>query len=56
MKSQAELVVEYAAGQGATLPEMSSLFTNEFVGRVKLSEEQLKRARAAVEPFRKYVA
>lgn len=56
MKSQAELVVEYAAGQGAKVPEMSSLFTNDFVGKVRLSEDQLKLARAAVEPFRKYVA
>ena len=56
MKSQAETVIEFAAGQGAKLPEMSSLFTNQFAGKVRLTEAQLARAQKMVEPYRKYVA
>ena len=56
MKAQAETVLEFAAGQGAKLPEMSALFTNQFVGKVRLSDAQLARAQKAVEPYRKYVA
>ena len=56
MKAQADTVIEFAAGQGAKLPEMSALFTNAFVGKVRLSEAQLTRAQKMVEPYRKYVA
>jgi hypothetical protein len=56
MKSQAEIVLEFAAGQGAKLPEMSSLFTNQFAGKIKLSEAQLTQAKKMIEPYRKYVA
>lgn len=56
MKSQAEIVLEFAAGKGAKLPEMSSLFTNQFAGKIKLSEAQLMQAKKMVDPYRKYVA
>ena len=55
MKSQADLVLEYAAGQGARLPEMSELFTNQFAGKVRLTQAQLDTARQSVEPYRKYL-
>ena len=49
-------MLEFAVGQGAKLPEMTSLFTNQFAGKIKLSEAQLALARKMVEPYRKYVA
>jgi len=56
MKTQAELVMEYAAGQGAKMPEMATLFSNDFSGKIRLSVPQLEKAKKLVEPFRKYVA
>lgn len=56
VRSQAELVVKYAAGQGAKVPDIGTLFTNQFSGKVKLTEAEVATARRHVEPFRKYVA
>lgn len=56
VKSQSELILQYAAGQGAKMPDLAQLFSNQFVGKIKLSEAELARARKSVEPFRKYVA
>lgn len=55
IKTQAELVLQYAAGQGAKMPELSELFTNRFVGKVRLRADELANARRNAEPFRKYV-
>ena len=56
VRAQADLVVKYAAGQGAKVPEIGTLFTNQFSGKIKLSEAEVATARRLVEPFRKYVA
>ena len=56
VKSQSELILQYAAGQGAKMPDLAQLFTNQFVGKIKFTEVELAKARKSVEPFRKYVA
>lgn len=56
IKAQAELILQYAAGQDAKMPDLGQLFTNQFVGKVKLTEAEVAKARKNVEPFRKYVA
>jgi len=56
VKAQSELILQYAAGQGAKMPDLAQLFTNQFVGKIKFTEAELAKARKSVEPFRKYVA
>ena len=53
VKAQSELILQYAAGQGAKMPDLAQLFTNQFVGKIKFSEAELAKARKGVEPFRK---
>jgi hypothetical protein len=49
-------VVKYAAGDGATRPDVGTLFTNRFVGKVKLNAEELGTAEKNAAAFRKYVS
>lgn len=53
--TMADLVVKYAAGDGAVKPDVGALFTNEFAGKVKLSAADLATAEASAAPFRKYL-
>jgi ABC-type nitrate/sulfonate/bicarbonate transport system substrate-binding protein len=50
-----DLVMQYAAGDQTTRPDVASLFTNKFVGKVKLSAEELAAAEKNAAAFRKYV-
>ncbi len=50
-----ETVVKYAGGDKAAVPDASALFTNRFVGTVKMSATELAAAEASVAPFRKYL-
>ena len=54
--TMADLVVKYAAGDGATRPDVETLFTNRFVGKVKLSASELASAEKNAAAFRKYVS
>jgi NitT/TauT family transport system substrate-binding protein len=54
--TMADLVVKYAAGDGATKPDVGALFTNRFVGNVTLSADELAAAEKNVAAFRKYVS
>lgn len=54
--TMADLVVKYAAGDGATRPDVGTLFTNRFVGKVKLNAEELGTAEKNAAAFRKYVS
>jgi len=54
--TMANLVVKYAAGEGATLPDVGSLFTNRFVDKIKLSADELAAAEKSSAAFRKYVS
>jgi len=56
VKAQADLILQYASGQGAKMPDLNELFTNQFAGKVKLSESEAAQVRRSVEPFRKYIA
>jgi ABC-type nitrate/sulfonate/bicarbonate transport system substrate-binding protein len=53
--TMADLVVKYAAGTGATKPDVSTLFTNQFAGKLKLTADQLAAAEKNAAAFRKYV-
>lgn len=53
-RAMTDLVMRYAAGAGARAPEPSSLFTNEFVGRVRLTEAEWGRAEDQVKEYRDY--
>lgn len=55
MKTQADLILQYAAGQGAKMPDLGELFTNRFVGKIRLSESEAAQARKNVEQFQKYL-
>ncbi len=50
-----DLVVRYAVGDKAEKPDAAKLFTNAFVGGVKLDSAGLAAAEAGAAPFRKYV-
>ncbi len=54
--TMADLVVKYAAGDGATRPDVDALFTNKFVGKVTLSADELAAAEKNTAAFRKYVS
>ncbi len=54
--TMADLVVKYAAGQGAVRPDTDALFTNKFVGKMKLSADELTLAEKNAAAFRKYVS
>src|SRR5581483_448637 len=54
--TMADLVVKYAAGEGATRPDTDALFTNKFVGKMKLSADELALAEKNAAAFRKYVS
>jgi NitT/TauT family transport system substrate-binding protein len=54
--TMADLVLKYAAGDGATRPDVDVLFTNKFVGKVTLSPDEFVAAEKSLAPFRKYVS
>lgn len=54
--TMADLVVKYAAGQGATRPDTDTLFTNKFVGKLKLSADELAASEKNAAAFRKYIS
>jgi NitT/TauT family transport system substrate-binding protein len=55
VETMTDLVVKYAAGDGATRPDASVLFTNRFVGNVVLAADELAAAEKSAAPFRKYL-
>jgi NitT/TauT family transport system substrate-binding protein len=55
VEAMADLVLKYGAGDQATKPDLAALFTNKFVGKVKLTQEELAVAEKAAGPFRRYV-
>ena len=54
--TMADLVVKYAAGDGATRPDVATLFTNRFVGKITLDKNELAAAEKNAATFRKYVS
>lgn len=53
--TMADLVVKYAAGDGAVKPDVGALFTNAFAGKLKLSAAELATAEQSAAAYRKYV-
>lgn len=53
--TMADLVMKYAAGEGSVKPDVGTLFTNDFVGKIKLSPAELASAEKSAAPFRRYV-
>jgi ABC-type nitrate/sulfonate/bicarbonate transport system substrate-binding protein len=53
--TMADLVVKYAAGEGAVKPDVGALFTNAFAGKIKLTVAELETAEKSAAAFRKYV-
>ena len=56
VRSQAELILKFAVGGDAKMPEVDRLFTNQFVGKIKLTSAELAAARKNAEPFRSFLA
>jgi NitT/TauT family transport system substrate-binding protein len=50
-----DMVIKYGAGDQAIRPDLDALFTNRFVGKVKLTPAELATAEKSAEPFRRYV-
>jgi len=55
IRTQADLILKYAVSGNVTPPDLDKLFTNRFVGKLKLSEAEQATVRKNIEPFRKYV-
>jgi NitT/TauT family transport system substrate-binding protein len=55
VSAMANLVVKYGAGEGSAKPDLSTLFTNQFAGKVKFTPADLASAEANAAPFAKYV-
>ncbi|HEX9466277.1 MAG TPA: ABC transporter substrate-binding protein [Alphaproteobacteria bacterium] len=56
MKTMAELTQKYVIKSEAALPAMETLYTNQFVGKVKLTPGEWQSAVAAVKDYSKYLA
>ncbi len=56
VSAMAELVLKYAAGEGASKPDLEALFTNRFAGKLHLSASELASAEKNAAEFSKYVA
>lgn len=52
MASMTDLAIEYLAAPGTTKPAVDGLFTNRFVGKVKLSPEQWASAKKQFQGYR----
>ncbi|MFM8554742.1 MAG: hypothetical protein ACKODG_00920, partial [Betaproteobacteria bacterium] len=56
IRAQADLILKYAVSGNVTPPDLDKLFTNRFVGKVRLSEAEQATVRKNIDPFRKYVS
>ena len=50
-----DLTMEYAADKGDTRPKASDIFTNDFIGDVKMDDVAWKKAEASLAEFVSYV-
>jgi ABC-type nitrate/sulfonate/bicarbonate transport system substrate-binding protein len=56
VKTMAETILKYGVSGDAKMPNLDELFTNQFVGKLRLTEAETAAVRRSVEPFRKYVS
>ena len=55
-EAMTDLVMKYVASPGDTRPKLSELFTNDFVGAVRLTPEEWTKAETLAAPFRPYLS
>ena len=55
IKDMTELTLKYVVKDGK-MPDIDSLYTNQFVGKIKLSDSEVQSAQAAVHDFTKYLS
>ena len=55
-EAMTDLVMTYVAGPGDTKPKVADLFTNDFVGGVRLSPAEWDKAESLAKPFRQYLS
>jgi NitT/TauT family transport system substrate-binding protein len=55
-QSMTELVMKYVAEQTDKTPAQSALFTNDFAGKIKLTEAEWAKAMENAKPYRQYLA
>ncbi len=55
VREQGAMVVKYATKPGTKLPDIDALFSNDFVGRVRIDAAGLATAEAAAAPYRAYL-
>ena len=55
IKDMTELTLKYVVKDGK-MPVIDSLYTNQFVGKIKLSDSEIQSAQAAVHDFTKYLS
>jgi NitT/TauT family transport system substrate-binding protein len=55
VKDQAEIIVKYGAGTDAKMPDVDTLFTNRFAGKMKLTQSELEASEKAAAPFKKHL-
>lgn len=55
MKDMTDLTLKYVVKDGK-MPDMDAMYTNRFVGRIKLTDAELKTAAAAMQDFTKYLS
>jgi NitT/TauT family transport system substrate-binding protein len=55
VRTMGDLVVQYATKPGTKVPDLNALFTNDFIGQVRLDAAGLAKAEAAAAPYRAYL-
>lgn len=55
-QAMTDLVMKYIASPGDKPPAQTELFSNDLVGKLKLTPDEWKAAEAKAEPFRKYLS
>jgi len=55
IKDMTELTLKYVVKDGK-MPDIASLYTNQFDGKIKLSDSEIQSAQAAVHDFTKYLS
>lgn len=55
VETMLDMVMKYGVGDGAVRPDGDALFTNSFVGKIKLGDKELAEAEKQAAAYRKYV-
>ncbi len=55
-QSMTDLVMKYIADKADKTPEPRALFTNDYAGKIKLTQAEWNKAMENAEPYRQYLA